>query len=380
MIEQSMEAVKFHLKKLLRFCFDRVNRILLLVVIGLLLMLILLFKVGEKRVKASLAEQMLYREQVIARAGARSIEHFLSDVGRMLRIEAVDAKILGFGSMAEARMDEMIGQWQDTALVDLILVDEKGEVLYVTDKEGRKTSRLGTWVDDRDYFLWGQTAEAGDVFIGEPIKVKGGSYKDQSMVPVVVSIIKNGQFKGVLGGGVLLSELIEEYLEPLRISDKTQAHLLNFEDKIIGSTWPDFVGTSLAQHREADGWNEETARGLEALVEEVDKTGEGRVGVRLKAIDGEEIEQVLLAVSTIYLNNFERDGAGEAKRWFLTVETPRRDILSFFASFKANLMVALTFFLFSILTFSFLLILIVRITQRDSYEEGFRKGRGLKKK
>jgi len=375
-----MEAVKFHLKKLLRFCFDRVNRILLLVVIGLLLMLILLFKVGEKRVKASLAEQMLYREQVIARAGARSIEHFLSDVGRMLRIEAVDAKILGFGSMAEARMDEMIGQWQDTALVDLILVDEKGEVLYVTDKEGRKTSRLGTWVDDRDYFLWGQTAEAGDVFIGEPIKVKGGSYKDQSMVPVVVSIIKNGQFKGVLGGGVLLSELIEEYLEPLRISDKTQAHLLNFEDKIIGSTWPDFVGTSLAQHREADGWNEETARGLEALVEEVDKTGEGRVGVRLKAIDGEEIEQVLLAVSTIYLNNFERDGAGEAKRWFLTVETPRRDILSFFASFKANLMVALTFFLFSILTFSFLLILIVRITQRDSYEEGFRKGRGLKKK
>jgi len=373
MLEKAVKETRVEIKGFLSFCKKKRNRPLIISAVFFLILGICLAEVARGQVKKSLVEQMLHREQVIARSEARSIERFFESVARVVITESDCPMIETFGLAAQKRMLKIIGQWEGTAFTELGLIDSQGQVKYeVGWEEMLVRENPGVSVVDREYFIQAKSMKEDKIYIGDPIKARGGPFEGEYVVPLVAPIIKDGRFKGVLAGAVLLSQLIDDYLEPLVISERTEVHLINSENVIIGSSLADKIGNNLSKYIEG-GVKEETRTKFEELVKEVEETDEGKAEVILESLDGSgKEERVLIAVSTVHL---DRVFSGELPDWYVGVETPREDAMHFFGMFGTAIRIVITVLILMTLCFSVALVMTGRLVQEDSYLDGLTDGR-----
>src|SRR3990170_339122 len=234
------------LKKLNTF---RINRLLIIFVSLCTLLAGLLYLWAGKRTVESLSEQILHRQQVVARAGSKSIETFLSMVGKSLMVLSDHLSLLPPEEIGgtPSILQKFASDWRNTPFVEIILIDKEGQVIFgATAKEGRLGS--GISVSDREYFLWVKSALRNQTYVGKPIVQRGGKFVGRYIAPVATSLFRNGNFEGALVASVLLSELNKEFIDPLKLSEKTRVYFSDSDGYIIHGTSGNLVGKNYLEY------------------------------------------------------------------------------------------------------------------------------------
>ncbi len=364
--------MKIHLlpKGFRRFWRNKINRLLIFLIVIFVGLASIFYFLAEKRTEASLVDQMLHREQVIARAGAKSIESFLELSGNSLAFLATNHCVVNINEETQMALDSFVDEWKETSLVEVILTDKDGQIIFIANREdtGQKP---GIIVADRDYFIAAKKANQGEVFIGKPFLPRLGAYEGQYLLSLATPVYRENEFQGVLGEGILLSELTKTYLNPLKISKDTQIYLLNQEGILLHSYYPELVGKNVIEYLEGNSY-----LGSDKIIDwikgKLAEPEEGKFVFPMQNLDNKtEFKRYLLAYTPFSL--------GE-RHFILAVATPREDALAFFPTFYGNQIGALVFVIFMVLAFSALLILAVRMAERDGYLHGFKNGRSHRKK
>ena len=200
-----------------------------------------------KRNEESLVEQMLHRQQVVARAGAQSIEDFLRLVSSSLSTYATNKVVIEADAATQEELNKFVKEWLETPVFSVALTDEAGVVVISANRQG--AGQTGDSLVDRDYFQWAKDkSRPGEVFIGKAIFGRFGSVKDKYLVPVAAGVFSQNEFKGVLISTVVLSELTKSYLDPLRISQETRIFLIDSKGSILYSPYEKFIGKNYFEY------------------------------------------------------------------------------------------------------------------------------------
>lgn len=347
-----------------RFWTNKLNRILIALIVLFVSLAGVFFFVAGRRAEVSVADQMLHREQVITRAGAKSIESFLALSGASLATLASDRDVALLGEAAQVALDNFIEKWEETAVVETILVNKEGEVSFVANRQ-ENGMKPGISVSDRDYFIAASQAAPGEVFSGEPILPRLGAYEGQYIVPMATPVYEGEEFKGVLGMAILLSELTKTYLDPLKISADSKIYLLTRDGILLHSPVPELTGVNIL-----DYLAENPFPGSEVFLEKMEegmvKGGEGKLDMPWPETAKGPLSRHLIAYSPLKVGGHD---------WVLGMATPIKDALAFFGPFYGNQLAALMMAILSILSFGAFVILAVRMARRDAYLDGFTQKR-----
>ena len=323
------------------------------------------FWIMGKRVEASLAEQMLHRQQVVARAGAQSIEDFLASVGSSVSSYAQFEKVIEGKEGAQDRLNLFVKRWFDTPVFSIALTDSEGIVVVSANRQG--VGQTGVSIADRDYFQWSRDKALPDeVFIGQAIYGRFGSVEDEYLIPVASGVFSEGKFKGVLIATVVISELTKVYLNDLKIDEETRIYLIDASGNMLHAPHEKFIGANYFDYlASVDYKGKEEA--VEQLWQAATATEEGKVDVSLPNELTGEIDRFLISHSPVKYQ--------EGGYWALAVASPINTALAFFPQFNTSLIEILVFIIFVVIVLSCLAILVIRLAQREAFYEGFTRGR-----
>jgi len=169
----------------------------------LIFSVIFLFIFFNKTSRNSLIEQIQHRQQMAVRAGANSIESFLSLIGNNLVILSNNPN--------QENLDQFIKLWSKSDVTGIIVTDRQGVVIRISNTLGIKD--LGSDISSRDYFDWSKTAKRGEYRVFPPVVSKIGASKGNYIFPVAVPLLdSNGKFNGSLVVSILLSDLANVYI------------------------------------------------------------------------------------------------------------------------------------------------------------------------
>lgn len=352
-----------------RFYTDKINRILILFIVIFVSTGSGYYYIAGYRTEKFLNEQMLHREQIIVRAGTKSIESFLELAGYSFVELAENSEVIQMQKGTQDVLENFISNWKDTPLVEVVLIDKEGVVQFVAN-DTETFLKSGISVIDRDYFIAASQAKSGEVFIGKPILPRLGAFEGRFILSMSTPVLENGELKGVLGCAILLSELTKTYLDPLRISEDTQIYLINEEGIFLHSFYPELIGKSAIEYFEENSYS--GGDKIVAFIKEGLTTNEeGKFSfVMPNLYNKAEIKRNLLAYSALTVGD---------NHFILVVSTPVDDAMTFFGPFFRNQIMALVLILLSILSFSAFLIMAIRIDRKDAYLDGFTAGRNHRK-
>ena len=371
-MKKIIKEIRLELKQLRRFLGDRVNKALVWVMVVLIGLGLGLYKVNRGRVEESLREQMLHRGQVIVRAGAQSMEGFFNEVMAVLIMDARDPVVIGMGPGTQRVIEKQVMAWKGSSLVGIEVVNSEGRMVYSANNQ-EVESEVRISVAERDYFKWAKDeSKPGESYHGKPVISKGGASEGQMIVPMVVPIFEGESFKGVLVGAVLLSDLTDQYVHSLKISEETRIYLLDEEGLILHAPIEKLVGVNyfeLIENRPFEGWEGALTK-LRGLLEIHD---EGKLDVVLPNELTGVLTRYLMATAPIDCHN---------EHWVLGIATPDKDAMKFMSHLNGNIIAVLVFILTAVLAFSILVVLVSRLVGLEAYKEGYREGRryGRKKK
>jgi len=227
---------------------------------------------------------------------------------------------------------------------------------------------LGNDISDRSYFKWARVTNEQIVFISEPIVSKVGISKGKFVVTLTSPIYSSNEFDGVITVAVVLSDLAETYLEPLKLSQTSIIFLLDGKGRVIHSPYAQLTGLNIYDYlndHSYDGSSEVMSGFKNAEI----SGDEGKMNVVLANDNTGELMRFLIAYAPVrpMLGNY----------WVLVLGTPQEEALKFFWPFKGNQSLGLVFGITSIISISLLSLLTVRIARRDAYLDGFVDGREL---
>ena len=306
--------------------------------------------------RTALIEQMLHREQVIARSGANSIESFFLLSGRSLSSLAQDKKLPGRDQETQKALEEFMAVWKDSPIPGVVLVDEKGIVRFNANIYNKPD--VGATVKDRDYFTWAKTAKEKEVYFGTPVISRVGASEGEYIVPVASPLISDGQFKGVLTAAVILSQLTNDYLQPLKISDQTEVYILDSQGVFISALDGELIGKNVYQYLD-----ENPFLGSAVLKEEFKKRvaekGEGKLQVAWLDTKGNSniFSRKLLAYSPFSLGK---------QSFFLAIVTPVDDALVYIGPIYMRQNVGF------VISFLAVLMVVVRLAKIYAYKEAMK--------
>lgn len=337
---------------------------------------------SQDKTEMTLVEQTFRREQVIAKAGAKSIESFFELFGAQMATFSTRSAIATQNlEDAQIAMDLFVDKWQDTAVGGIVLLGEDGKVLVNANR--LKTPETGMDFSDRDYFVWAKDAKPFEVFVSKSMVSRLGASKGKYIVVVATPVLANGEFGGVLAASIILSELTDIYLTPLKVSQESQVYLLNQEGIILSSTISELPGKNFTQYIKANPFP-----GSNILLDKLKETltlafekGEGTLDYfRNSPEDKKSLKRWLLAYSAVNLRlrGLEQPESLLPLRWLLAVETPAEEAFVHILPFSILQTTSFVITVLGVIAFSLLLILVVRVIKRDSYLRGFSDGRDHK--
>lgn len=330
---------------------------LLLVIIALSVGIFIYFNQGISTQNA-LAEQVLHRQQVTARAGALSLEQFLNDFGKSLSIIARDESVIDPDQVkTTSDLKTFVDTWVSSSTINTInsisFLNTKGVVIY-NYNTGGLTNYIGEDFSDREYFKWAVVAKKGDYYIGSPVIAKTGISAGSYIIPFSSPVIgTDGKFKGALITSIKIENIVEKYSYPLKISNDSAVFLLDSRGDFVFSPIPNLIGTNF----------EKVFGNIESkLTNEFDTTkSEGKLDVTMPNLlkDG-AMTRFLLAYSVINL----RPGVS----WPLIILTPASDAFLFAGPFYQDQIVSLFYTIVVVIVFSIVGLTSYRIRERRRYK------------
>ncbi|OGM17661.1 hypothetical protein A2V61_04060 [Candidatus Woesebacteria bacterium RBG_19FT_COMBO_47_8] len=300
--------------------------------------------------RAALIEQMLHREQVIARSGAHSIESFLNLFG-------ISLNVLSNTTLTQENLDSFVDDWKETSITGVILTDREGATLANSTRSGE--SGVGVDLSDRDYFIWAKTAKKGEIYVSSPMLSRIGTSKGEYIILIATPIIKNDKFQGVLAGSVLLSELTWDYLDPLRISEATRIYLIDQDGVVLSSRVTRLIGVNYIDYLNSNPFLGSKAA-APTLKKALESKEEGKIDIVLQNENNLKLTRYLIAYTPV-----ETDSG--TRHWILAVATPINDALVFMGPIYARQMVAV------IVAFLAVLALGIRLAKVIAYREASQK-------
>lgn len=314
--------------------------------------------VQGKTTQKALIEQMLHREQLITRSVAISLEDFLNDMGHDLAYFSTSEEIKAGGS-AKAFVDS-ISSRPDIATIGVITVDENG--IVTEDYNKVFAPDLGSDVSDREYFLWSKTAKSGNYYIANPVVSRVGLTKGQYVIPITVPVFdNNGKFDGAIVCVVSLRKLIDTYIKPLRVSDKTDVYMINSKAELIFSTVPEFMGISLTEITENFSFSGEKKVQEMFMAEFAKPTDEGKLDIEIPDMDQKgRLVRHLITYSGIDI------GSSSDSKWYLVISTPASDAFIFAGIFYKDQLVSFIYFITVMLAMSMIGVTSIKLLKRKN--------------
>lgn len=306
--------------------------------------------------KAALIEQILHREQVIARSGANSIESFFLLSGKSLGYLAEDERIMGMDQETQKALKEFVVIWKETPISGVSLADEKGIVRFNANIDNKPD--VGAAVKDGDYFAWAKTAQKGEVYFGTPVISRLGASEGKYIVPVASPLISDGQFKGVLSAVVILSQLTQDYLQPLKISGQTEVYVLNSQGVFISALDGELIGKNVYQYLDENPFLG-SAIFKEEIKKKMEERGEGKLRIAWPDTKGN------LNIFSRQLLVFSPFSLGK-QSFFLAIATPVDDALVYIGPIYMRQNVGF------VVSFLAVLIVVVRLAKIYAYKEAMK--------
>jgi len=308
----------------------------------------------NKQATNALVEQMLHREQIASRAGAKSLESFFALYDKAFVGLASNREISSFSPEAEGNLEDFMASWEDTPIAGVVLTDSSGIVKF---NAGRNNaSEIGTDLSDRDYFERAKVVNVGDVVISAPLVSRLGFSKSQYIITVVTPIRNdNGNFLGVLSSSVILEELTTDYINPLRITDNSYEYLLNENGDVLASDQEGITSVNFFDEMSKLPFIGSTVLAKE-LKEALTSRQEGKFRIAYPInLQIYSITEMLVSWSPVVIGN---------EHLMLAVATPKSEALAFLTPyyFKQLEIAGIFFFAF--------LIVSVRVAKVLGYKEG----------
>jgi hypothetical protein len=272
---------------------------------------ITLYWVALKETRASLSDEFLHREQVIARSGSQSISGFINLLGKSVALEAEDLSEDTTLTDKQENLNVFIDHWRDTPAAAILLGDKNGKVIAQANRSG--VPETGALVTDRPYFIWAKTAN-------------------------------KGKFNGVVSVAVILSDLTDYYITPIKISDNTRIFLFDQNGIVLSSLASNLVGTNYFDFLSGYSYP-----GLENIVSElrtamVSSDSEGRLDVNLPdSLNPRSVGEFLVAYSKVK--------AGD-NSWLLAIKSPKSESDIYLSRIKDIIYSALVFTIVLVIIFS----------------------------
>ncbi len=218
--------------------------------LGLFLIVVLgaaFYLVLAQTTNSTNTQQLLRREQTVARAESSNITSFFQVFGESMAVLSQLKSVQFPNGQILEDMDAFVGQWKDTNLIGgVLLTDVNGLVKFNSNVLG--TRDTGISLADRDYFLWAKNnAKEGEHFMGKPVVSRLGGSKGQYIIPVAAPVFQNGVFIGVLAASVELKPLTEHFLGLLKVSDQTDTFLIDQNGKILYDPKFDDIGKNVSE-------------------------------------------------------------------------------------------------------------------------------------
>lgn len=178
-------------------------------------------------IQASITQELLDRQAVIARADAGNIESFFQAIGNSIALRAQMRSMERADSTVAEDLDAFVDQWRDSGLVaGIVLTDSRGVVTFNSNVSG--TADVGESLADRDYFAWAKNQKKeGEYFVGAPVVSRLGVSRGQVIVPVASPVLAKDIFWGVVVAAVKLVPLAQRNLEFMKVSDQTSMYLVD---------------------------------------------------------------------------------------------------------------------------------------------------------
>lgn len=193
------------------------------------------------RVSSTLVEQVLFKAELAGKAGASSTKMFVENLGFQTSIFATRINIVTPNPQdTPLALKNLVDGMSSTPMTGAILADSRGRVLYGHEKPGPFAG--GEDISDREYFKWAESAKEGEIYIGSPIRSKLGFSKGRYIVPIASPIIKEGKFNGVFVTAFFVDELVNQYLNDLKITGNTRIYIIDNKGVIIASPRENLLG------------------------------------------------------------------------------------------------------------------------------------------
>jgi len=198
----------------------------------------------------TITDQLLEREQIIARAGAKSMETYIELVGRNMIHFSEELSLAEDNDVIARQMDSFIGQHKDTPLIEIIYLDKDGKVVHLANNDSSAgTYEVGSDLSSRAYYHWWLTSNSNDYFIGDPINILVGKFQGKTALPMSVRVNdKEGNFRGVIGGALNVDNLTKQFLGPLKLTEESKVMIINSEHNFEYSSDPDLLGKNADEY------------------------------------------------------------------------------------------------------------------------------------
>ncbi len=357
--------MKNYSRRVVRFYSNKLNLLLLIPIILFIVASVFFRYFLEDQSQASLKEQTLLRQQVITRSGAKSITSFLELLSHSLVLLASDLDLQG---EKQEDLNAFAVEWEGTPVWGVIYVDENG-LRQTVSTSNFEMIEINVNIANTEVFEWSKTATEGEVYIGEPW-IPRGVKNPQPVIPVLTPVVRDGQIKGFIGVPVVISQLANEYLDPLKISEETRIYLINNKGVIIYSSLEQLTGQDYLEVLKEKQFPEKER--ADSLLRQALQSGEeGKMDILLPNEKTGELTRFLIAY-----NSIRRNG----EHYVLAVATPVEDALAFHQPYRILKKVSFFIVFLSIIGFSAFIVIAVRIAKRDAYFDGFNHGKNHNEK
>jgi hypothetical protein len=337
-------------EKVLSFLNKLANSVVFFMTVILLVLAVVFYLGFGTSARAALIEQMLHREQIVARSGSSSVGVYLNLVGNSL-------KILAKVAPTQEGLNIFTEKWNDTLVTGTILTDAKGKVIVNSTRPGEVSTEMD--LSDRDYFIWAKTAAEGEVYLSNPFISRSGTSEEKYVVLISTPVLKNGEFNGVLAGAVLLSEIPEYFLDPLKISTATRIYLMDERGVILSSPISQLIGVNYIDYLNSNPFLGSLAT-VPTFKKALASREEGKIDIALQDETNGKLTRFLIAYSPIMIN-------GDERHWLLAIATPAEDALVYMGPIYARQFVAI------VAAFLAVLALGIRLAKVIAYKEARQK-------
>ncbi len=199
----------------------------------------------------AMARQYNTQQLILARQAARAIEDFLGDIrGTAMLITRVPEVQNHEKDITKETLQSLFERFHGQ-IKFLFLEDRRGKLTSVYLAENLKSSVQNGF---RFQSFFQKVQQTGKPLISSISVPEGRPSGDQlDFILVAVPIYREGEFAGILGCGLDISEITERYVRPIRSGVTGGAWMINQEGKFIGHYDQDLQGKdAFAARKERD--------------------------------------------------------------------------------------------------------------------------------